>query len=239
MSERGDSPEGFLQRWSRKKVEAQYEPDQTPAAENITEANRPAAPEQGRRAPAAATPPQEKPPEPAFDITSLPPIESITAATDVRNFLAPGVPRELARAALRRAWTTDPAIRDFVGLQENDWDFNNPESIPGFGRIAPGEDLKKLVAQVFGETDATPAEALADDRLAQLPASPAESAAQDTPASPTLSTPDAPDERGAESGNADSAIVQRINIAASQDESADPDSASPPEVRKHGSALPE
>jgi hypothetical protein len=34
--------------------------------------------------------------------------------------------------------------------------------------------------------------------------------------------------------------VQRINIAASQDESAaEPDSASPPPVRKHGSALPE
>jgi hypothetical protein len=239
MSERGDSPEGFLQRWSRKKVEAQHDPDQTPAAENIAEANPPAAPEQEPRAPAAATPPHEKPPEPAFDIASLPPIESITAATDVRSFLAPGVPRELARAALRRAWITDPAIRDFVGLQENDWDFNNPEGIPGFGRIAPGEDLKKLVAQVFGETDATPGEAPADNRLAQLPASPAESAAQDTPASSALSTSDAADERDAEVANADSAIVQRINIAASQDESADPDSASSPAVRKHGSALPE
>ena len=37
---------------------------------------------------------------------------SITAATDIRAFLAPGVPAELTRAALRRAWTADPAIRD-------------------------------------------------------------------------------------------------------------------------------
>jgi hypothetical protein len=34
------------------------------------------------------------------------------------------VPQDLARAALRRAWTVDPAIRDFVGLFENCWDFN-------------------------------------------------------------------------------------------------------------------
>ena len=43
-------------------------------------------------------------------------IESITADTDIRAFLAPGVPVQLTRAALRRVWETDPAIRDFVGL---------------------------------------------------------------------------------------------------------------------------
>jgi Protein of unknown function (DUF3306) len=42
--------------------------------------------------------------EPAFDVTKLPPIESITADSDIRAFLAPGVPPELTRAALRRAW---------------------------------------------------------------------------------------------------------------------------------------
>ena len=54
-----------------------------------------------------------------FDIASLPPIESIDADTDVTAFLRPGVPPDLTRAALRRAWSTDPAIRDFVGLVEN------------------------------------------------------------------------------------------------------------------------
>jgi hypothetical protein len=58
------------------------------------------------------------------DAASLPPIGSIGAASDIRPFLEPGVPQDLARAALRRAWTVDPAIRDFVGLSENSWDFN-------------------------------------------------------------------------------------------------------------------
>ena len=50
---------------------------------------------------------------------ALPATESITADTDIRAFLAPGIPAHLTRAALRRAWAADPAIRDFVGLAEN------------------------------------------------------------------------------------------------------------------------
>ena len=64
-------------------------------------------------------PPTESP----FGAAILPPIGSIGAASDIRPFLAPGVPVDLTRAALRRAWSTDPAIRDFIGLSENSWDF--------------------------------------------------------------------------------------------------------------------
>ena len=73
--------------------------------------------------------------------------------TDIRAFLAPGVPKELARAALRRAWSADPAIRDFMGLAENDWDFTDPAAMPGFGALPPGYDVKKMVAQIFGDGD--------------------------------------------------------------------------------------
>jgi len=55
-------------------------------------------------------------------ITALPPIESIGPGSDIRCFLAPGVPVELTRAALRRAWVVDPAIHDFVGLSEDPQD---------------------------------------------------------------------------------------------------------------------
>jgi hypothetical protein len=57
----------------------------------------------------------------------------------------------LARAALRRAWVADPAIRDFVGIAENQWDFNDPNAIPGFGSLGPLDDVRRLVAQVIGE----------------------------------------------------------------------------------------
>src|SRR5450756_1869523 len=61
--------------------------------------------------------------EPAFDPATLPPVDSITAVSDITAFLQQGVPAELTRAALRRVWTADPAIRDFIGLAENAWDF--------------------------------------------------------------------------------------------------------------------
>jgi hypothetical protein len=63
------------------------------------------------------------------DAASLPPIGSIGPASDVRPFLEPGVPQDLARAALRRAWIVDPAIRGFVGLSENFWDFDASDAV--------------------------------------------------------------------------------------------------------------
>ena len=70
-----------------------------------------------------------------LDLANLPAIESIGSGSDIRPFLAPGVPADLTRAALRRAWSTDPAIRDFVGLSENSWDFNEPEGGPVVGLL--------------------------------------------------------------------------------------------------------
>jgi hypothetical protein len=67
-----------------------------------------------------------------FDFADVPSVDSINAHTDIKPFLRSGVPLELHRAGLRRAWRVDPAIRDFRALQENDWDFNDPNSIPGF-----------------------------------------------------------------------------------------------------------
>ena len=86
-----------------------------------------------------------------FDLVDLPSMVSISATTDIRPFLAPGVPRELKLAALRRAWVVDPRIRDFRGLQENGWDFDNPSEIPGFGTLEPRADTRILVAPVFDE----------------------------------------------------------------------------------------
>jgi uncharacterized protein DUF3306 len=86
-----------------------------------------------------------------FDRSSLPPIEAIGADTDVRGFLQCGVPAELTRAALRRAWTCDPAIRDFVGIAENQWDFNDPYAMPGFGPLlAAEENVPAIVTQAPG-----------------------------------------------------------------------------------------
>jgi hypothetical protein len=89
---------------------------------------------------------------PAFDPASLPPIESIVADSDIRQFLQAQVPEELTRAALRSAWTADPAIRDFVGIAENQWDFNDHAAMAGFG---PLDATSYLVAQALGSLNPT------------------------------------------------------------------------------------
>jgi hypothetical protein len=38
------------------------------------------------------------------------------------------------KPTLRDLWQ-DPVIRGYIGLSENAWDFNAPETIPGFGPI--------------------------------------------------------------------------------------------------------
>jgi hypothetical protein len=134
------SVEEFLARWSRRKQEAR----------SGSLAPEPAEPMQAHE----PTPPPgiaEDPPDPDLDLSSLPPIESIDAATDITAFLRRGIPQELSRAALRRAWTADPAIRDFVGLAENAWDFNDPNAMPGFGPLDCSEaELGELVDRIVG-----------------------------------------------------------------------------------------
>ena len=88
-----------------------------------------------------------------FDPSSLPPIEAITANTDVRGFLQSRVPAELTRAALRQVWTSDPSIRDFIGIAENQWDFNDPNAIPGFGPLEVTGNESAILAQALGKLE--------------------------------------------------------------------------------------
>lgn len=88
------------------------------------------------------------PEKPASDLAPLPPLDSIGADSSVAAFLRPDVPPELTRAALRRAWTSDPAIKNFVGLVESGWDFNDPSAMPGFGAISR-EEVARLAGQVI------------------------------------------------------------------------------------------
>jgi hypothetical protein len=74
----------------------------------------------------------------------------------MRAFLAPGVPADLARAALRRAWAADPNIRDFVGLAENAWDFNAPDAMPGFGPLEMSDELRQGIMQLVGRNMTPP-----------------------------------------------------------------------------------
>jgi hypothetical protein len=160
--------ENFLSRWSRLKREEKRTADELPGADVSSPA--------------------------AFDPASLPPIESIVADSDIRLFLQAGVPAELTCAALRSAWAADPAIRDFIGIAESQWDFNDPAAIPGFGPLGAADCARHLVTRALASLDnaaevsrespeiVEPASASADsqcsepvDEVRQVAAAPADS----------------------------------------------------------------
>ncbi|MFZ1152053.1 MAG: DUF3306 domain-containing protein [Xanthobacteraceae bacterium] len=138
-------PGNFLTRWSLRKLasrtqsarqdaHAEHEPrDENGAIENGAVAKE--------RKDSDA---QDNPP---FDVAQLPPLDSIGADTDIAAFLHRDVPPDLTRAALRRAWTSDPAIKNFVGLVENGWDFNDPSAMSGFGPIS-AEEVARLAGKL-------------------------------------------------------------------------------------------
>jgi hypothetical protein len=98
--------ESFLARWARRKRGAAPTARGQPKPENTPDGA-------ASEAAAASVAPEET--LSLFDPASLPPIEAIGAGSDIRPFLAAGVPADLTRAALRRAWSADPAIRHFIG----------------------------------------------------------------------------------------------------------------------------
>jgi septal ring-binding cell division protein DamX len=203
MSEPDDPPnaEDVLARWSRRKRQsaaATAQPalpqDARPPATTAPERTAGAMTSGTTDAPSdrvAGEPPSEPKslerksfdPE-SFDPASLPSIDSITAETDIRGFLAPGVPADLARAALRRVWTSDPKIRDFVGLADYAWDFNKAGEMAGFGPLDMTDEVRRQLMRMLGDgpmgAPDQPPESL--PAAAQVTESPGTSAATPVPA---------------------------------------------------------
>lgn len=212
MSEQ-EKNQDFLSRWSQRKRDVAAAEERAGKSEPL-----PAAKADETKATSA----------PAFDVSSLPSIESIGANTDIRAFLQPGVPAELRAAALRRAWTADPAIRDFVGLQEYDFVFSSPETF-GMGELAADTDVMRLLADVFGKQSA-PEEA-----------KPVTQASKDTQMHVRIAENEQPAQDSSPGEDADheapaAAAVESIDQNAAQQQSKSEAGATKP--RRHGSALP-
>jgi hypothetical protein len=141
--------ENFFSRWARVKRNAGL----GPATEGVTEMSGLSTPAAGSPAAAGSKSRSDAAADELFDPAGLPSIEAITFNTDIRGFLQGGVPAELARAALRRAWASDPAIRDFIGIAENQWDFNDPDAIAGFGPLQAQDSTPALLARALGRHD--------------------------------------------------------------------------------------
>jgi len=225
-------PENFLTRWSRRKQEAEHEaetPDDAPREDNVAEA--PVV--EGSQTEAVSA--EEK--EPEFDLSSLPPVESIGAGTDIRAFLQKGVPLELSRAALRRAWVSDPTIRDFIEVAENQWDFATGSDIPGFGPLEASDDVRRMVAEIFqGRPDATAAESAPTENSVQELAD--EQNSQGVTQHAALQNPE-PQNLPEASSVRDNTIVQREEENAATQHDAQHSEDDLPIKRTHGGALPQ
>ena len=144
MSSAGPAPEddvageGLLRRWARRKRAAQ------PAAPAAIPASAPAS---------GAAPDAVPVDEPA---PVLPALDTLDASSDYGAFLQHGVPAELQRLALQRAWSSDAAIAEFRGMAEYAWDFNAPQ----YGQLWAVDDVARLIEAVIAPPlDAAPAPA--------------------------------------------------------------------------------
>jgi hypothetical protein len=217
--------ENFLARWSRRKLTADEEPRAEEAEPQVVPAPEPPAPVAAEGEERAVAQTDEAEP-PAVDLSALPSIESITAETDIRAFLQPGIPLQLTRAALRRVWSADPAIRDFIGLAENAWDFTAPDGVPGFGPLQPNDIARLTVAQVAEEIapdgPSAVAEPLRNREVSAPRAAPGPAAAEEAPASDAAG----PDQNQHSAGN---------DAAQKEQAAVDRETSVPP---RHGGALP-
>jgi hypothetical protein len=142
--------ESLVSRWSRLKRDAQ---SRNTREADARESARPNSADAAIAAKGEEVIGADAGPTATIDLSSLPSINAIAADTNMSVFLQVGVPAKVAEAAFRRAWVSDPRVRDFVGIAENQWDFTNPTTIPGFGPLPEARDKVNLLAQATGMLD--------------------------------------------------------------------------------------
>jgi hypothetical protein len=230
--------ESFLSRWSRRKAESAEHSGVSPGG-GPTPCAAEAKPDEREASLAAPTEMSEPPAVRAFDPESLPSIASVAAGADIRPFLQSGVPAELTRAALRLAWATDPAVRDFVGIAEAQWDFNDPTAMPGFGPLRVADDAASLAAQMLGSASDCFAK-IPVSSVSQSPAMPeAGSAHAGDPVDKLRQTPAPAAEGLADAQTAGFAEEQNKENIAGEHDGALGESGARRIHRSHGRALPQ
>ncbi|RWP66865.1 DUF3306 domain-containing protein [Mesorhizobium sp.] len=223
-------------RWSRRKQAARY--------------SEAAVPEKDQLAPEAAATPADADcveeqrataePEVAEPAEPLPRIEDLTAESDLSAFLRKDVPKMLKRAALRKMWSLDPAIRDYIGPSEYAWDFNKPGSMAGFGPLrASSEPVVDFLSTMSGANPADPARAAAASQAPEKPpATTAVLADEDVNASPDGSEAVTPDS-SIEPATPQPPAADAAGTAIDRDEAAGAAESSPiNRQRRHGGAVP-
>ncbi|POR49578.1 DUF3306 domain-containing protein [Bosea psychrotolerans] len=139
--------EGFLTRWSRRKRAAAEQAEVLPPS------------------PVSEALPAEV--EPQADAAQLemvepPSLDLIDKDFDVAHWLKQNVPESWKLAAMRRAWESDPTIRDFENpARDYALDWNTPGGAPGYGPLTESDDVEAMVRGIFGDAP-EPGMALSD-----------------------------------------------------------------------------
>jgi hypothetical protein len=210
------SGEGFLSRWSRRKL--------APKPAGIAD---PAAEAQQAPAETAGESPAGAPEEPEFDVSTLTPLDELTVESDFTQFLQKGVPDVLRSAALRKMWVLDPILSAPDRFAEYAWDFNDPLAMPGFGPMEAGFDPSTMLRQIMGEKDPEAPEA-GEAELA-LPNQPEEG---EPPEQQLVVPPDPAD------GQIVADFVETAEIEMVSGGKLEPEVETIPLRRRHGGALP-
>jgi hypothetical protein len=191
MAEEEGRGEGFLSRWSRLKQARREAAEAEPPPATPAAAPQP----EPRREPEPAPHPDREPEpapgaDPEIDLATLPRIEDLTATSDLAVFLRKGVPAVLRNAALRRVWSLDPGIRDFIGPADYAWDWNVPGGAPGYAEtIAHGPDIEALADRILGIGRPPPQPAGPEHGAEHVPAAQADLAAPEVEPAPPQETP--------------------------------------------------
>jgi len=145
--------EDFLSRWSRRKRD---EPERRDAEDRrVSEA----------RAAETGVPAAAPEPAPLKVPDDLPPIESLTPASDYGRFMQPDVPLASRSAAMRKLFT-DPHFNVMDGLDTYIDDYTRPDPIPA----AMLRDLaQSRMLRLFGDAPEEPAAGPAAPTVARAP----------------------------------------------------------------------
>lgn len=152
MSARGEDEggDGFLGRWSRRKRAAAEQA--TPPVAPLPE-------------PSSALEPAQ-PPEPEPELVEPPSLDLVDKDFDLAHWLKQNVPESWKRAALRRAWESDPAISGYLDpARDYALDWNTPGGAPGYGPLSASDNVEEMIANIFGKRPEEPAESPASDPL--------------------------------------------------------------------------
>ena len=156
--------EGFVARWSRRKIE-----EKEPSKDTKSEVSK-----LEESAPLDADSTQDEGDEGdegKTNVDDLPDVETLNESSDYTPFLKDGVPEKLKRLALRKLWKSNPIFGFIDGLDDYDEDYSAIGMVaqeiftnykPGKGMVDPDETEEEIDEAVKAEGEVEPEEEARD-----------------------------------------------------------------------------